>query len=50
MEEDIALYMKHCTLLRVPRTRTMLKEDILHFVNYKELKIDNLAEDGPGKL
>ena len=48
IEEDIALFMKHCALLRVPQTRQMLKEDILHYVQYKELTIPKLAEEGPG--
>ena len=49
MEADFALYMKHCCLLRVPRTRTLMKEDVLHYVQYKNLKIKNLADEGPGK-
>ena len=47
-EGDIALYMKHCSLLRIPRSRKLLKQDICHFVQYKNLKIPNLAEGGPG--
>ena len=49
MEEDIAHFMKHCQFLRVPRTKKQLKEDILHFVQYKQLNIPRMAEDGPGK-
>ena len=49
MEEDIALFMKHCEFLRVPRTKQLMKEDILHFVQYKNLKISRMPEDGPGK-
>ena len=49
MEEDIALFMKHCQFLRIPRTKQKLKEDILHFVQYKELKIPRMPEDGPGE-
>ena len=48
IEEDIALFVKHCSLLRIPCTRQILKEDILHFVQYKNLNIPKLSEDGPG--
>ena len=47
VEADIALYMKHCTFLRIPRSRQLLKEDILHYVQFKGLTIKNLSEDGP---
>ena len=50
MEEDIALFMKHCIFLRIPKTRQKLREDILHFVQYKQLQTPRMAEDGPGKL
>ena len=48
MEEDIALYMKHCMFLCIPKTKQRLKEDILHFVQYKQLNIPRMPEDGPG--
>ena len=49
MEEDIALYMKHCQFLHIPRTRQLLRDDILHFVQYKQLNIPRMADEGPGK-
>ena len=48
IEEDFALYLKHCSLLRIPHTRLTFKEDVLHFVQYKHLNIPRLHEDGPG--
>ena len=48
MEEDLALFLKHCQYLRIPRTRQIVKEDILHFVKYKKLDVPKLGEDGPG--
>ena len=50
MEEDIALFMKHCIFLRIPRTRQILREDILHFVQYKNLNVPKMPEDGPGNI
>ena len=50
LEGLFALYMKHCSLLRVPCTRTLLREDILHYVQYKSLTVDKMPEDGPGKV
>ena len=50
MEEDIALFMKHCTFLHIPRSKQILKEDILHFVQYKGMNIQRMAEDGPGSI
>ena len=49
LEGEFALYVKHCCILRVPRTRRLLKEDIWHYVQYKHLQIKNLQEGGPGK-
>ena len=48
MEADFVLYMKYCCFLRLPHSRQLLKANILHFVQYKGLKIKNLADDGPG--
>ena len=48
MEADIALFMKHCSLLRIPRTRDMLRQDIVHYVLYNELSFPKMCEDGPG--
>ena len=49
MEEDIALFMKHCTFLRIPRTKKLLQDDILHYIQYKQIQAPRMAEDGPGK-
>ena len=49
MEEDLALYMKHCDLLRIPKTRKNLQFDIRHYVNYHNLQYQKLEEDGPGE-
>ena len=48
MEADIALYMKHCGFLRIPCTRQILRQDIVHFIQYKNLKFPKMPEDGPG--
>ena len=48
MEEDIALFMKHCTFLHIPRTKKMMKEDILHFIQYKQVQAPRMADDRPG--
>ena len=50
MEADFTLYMKHCSYMRIPCTQTLLKEDIVHFVQYRNLQIKNMAEDGPGEF
>ena len=50
VEEDIALFLKHCTFLRVPRTKTMLRDDILHYVQYKQLDVPRMPEDGPCRI
>ena len=49
MEQDLALYMKHCDLLRIPKTRQELKADIRHYVNYHNLYFPKLEENGPGQ-
>ena len=48
LEADLALFMKHCELLRIPRTRSHLKEDIWHYIDYHKLEFKKLTEDGPG--
>ena len=50
LEEEFALFMKHCDLLRIPRSRADLKEDIVHYVNVKQLSIKKLQDDGPGSF
>ena len=49
MEADMALFMKHCSFLQVPRTKEMLKKDVVHFVKYKNLDFPRMPDDGPGK-
>ena len=39
IEADFALYLKHCSFLRVPHTRQVFQKDILHFVQYKQLQV-----------
>ena len=48
MEGNFTLFMKHCCLLRIPRTREMLRKDIVHFTQYKNMTVDKMGEDGPG--
>ena len=48
LESDLALFMKHCDLLRIPRTRSDLKQDIQHYVQLKDLNFKKLQPDGPG--
>ena len=48
IEADFALYMKHCSFLRIPKSKQKLKEDIWHFVKYKGIDIRRMPEDGPG--
>ena len=49
LESDLALFMKHCELLRIPKTRQDLKSDIWHYVNHYNLTYKRLTDDGPGK-
>ena len=49
-ESDIALFMKHCQFLRIPRTKQMLKDDIWHFVKFKQLHVPTMPEDRPDKI
>ena len=48
VEEDMALFMKHCEFLRIPRTRQMLRKDIVHYVYFKEMTVPKMPKDGPG--
>ena len=50
LERDFALFLKHCELLRVPRTKSDLKRDIQHYVKYYNLQFKKLTEDGPGEF
>ena len=49
VEGDVALFVKHCCFLRIPRTHEMLRKDILHYTQYKQLNVPKMPEDGPGK-
>ena len=48
LEEDFALFIKHCDLLRIPRTRPIFRQDVVHYVENKELTIPRMSENGPG--
>ena len=48
IEADFALFLKHCLFLRVPRTRQVFQKDILHFVQYKQLQVPKMGEEGQG--
>ena len=50
LERDFALFVKHCELLRIPRTRGHLKSDIQHYVSVKNITFKKLAHDGPGNI
>ena len=50
LEEDIALFVKHMQLLRVPLTKEKLKDDIVHYHKQHNLKNPKMPHDGPGKL
>ena len=49
LEADLALFIKHCDLLRIPRTRKDLKSDIWHYVKHNDLEFKKLTKDGPGR-
>ena len=48
LECDLALFLKHCKLLRIPRTRQQFREDIWHYVDFHDLTFKKLQDDGPG--
>ena len=50
LESEFALFIKHCDLLRIPRTRLDFKDDILNYVRYHNLTIKRLEDDGPGNI
>ena len=50
LEADFALFLKHCDLLRIPKTRQQMKEYIWHYICYHNLTFKKLEENGPGKL
>ena len=49
-EAEIALFVAHCRLLRIPRSRKLLKEDIAHYVAYGKFHIPKLQPTGPGTI
>ena len=50
MEGDIALFVKHMELLRIPVTREKLKMDIVHFCKEHRRTFPRMPIDGPGEL
>ena len=50
IEGDIALFVKHMQLLRVPVGKEKLKADIAHFYAHHNLQCDKMGNDGPGNL
>ena len=48
LESELALFLKHCDLLRIPRTRLEFKEDIWEYIDYYGLTFKKLQDDGPG--
>ena len=49
LESEFALYLKHCDLLRIPKTRQEFRQDIQHYVKLHDLTFKLLTEDGPGE-
>ena len=49
LEGDFALFLKHCDLLRIPKTRLQFKEYIWHYVEHYNLEFKKLEDNGPGK-
>ena len=47
-EEDIALFVKHMELLRVPVVKEKLKEDIVHYITMHRMNCPRMPDDGPG--
>ena len=50
LEADLALFVKHMQLLRVPIVREKLKQDIVHYCRNHRLNFPRLPVDGPGEL
>ena len=48
LERDLALFLKHCDLLRIPRTKSEFRQDIHHYVKFYNLTFKKLTDDGPG--
>ena len=48
LEADIALFASHCRLMRIPRSTTILRKDIQHFVMYSPQYATRMSHDGPG--
>ena len=49
-EGDIALFVKHMELLRMPLTKEKLRADIVHFCTMHRLKYSRMPKDGPGTV
>ena len=49
LEADIALFVKHMELLRIPVTKEKLKADICHFTTVHKLSYNKMPKDGPGQ-
>ena len=50
LEADIALFVKHMQLLRVPVSKEKLKADIAHFLSAHRMKITKMGKEGPGEF
>ena len=50
LESDFALFIKHCDLLRIPQTCLKFKDDIWNYIDYHNLTIKKLEDDGPGEV
>ena len=48
LEGEFALFLKHCELLRIPRSKLRFKEDIRHHIEHNNLTFEKLSPDGPG--
>ena len=48
LESEIALFVSHCRLLRIPRSRSILRDDIVHYVQYAKLNFPKMHPNGPG--
>ena len=48
LEADFTLFIKHCQFLRIPRSKTRFKQDIVHYVEFNNLEFKKMQEDGPG--
>ena len=49
-EEDIALFASHCKLMRIPRSRPKLKDDILHYLDNTDNTASPFKQKCPGTI